>query len=217
MVSVRSIIKTSRLALSCRWLSSAIISVAALSIGLPSPRLLPPSKNVSRKSHDGNNFHVVTPGKRLGFNSIVAFCQLVTPVGLFVFVSIRNSCEDERGINDSRSCCQNTGCFFFFFYFFYYVFVVLPPPTVHLYQQRIKSFFLRPVTFRYFSSLHPLSMFPIFNRLPTFSSINPISFIPFIILGTERHCTLLWCFHLVLCGGEMCNLGYRSLHQYNMI
>lgn len=77
MVSVRSVMNMSRLALSCRWLSSASLSVETLSIALLSPRL-PTSRNVKRKGNNGGAFDGLSPRKPLGVNPIVALRETVT-------------------------------------------------------------------------------------------------------------------------------------------
>lgn len=77
MVSVKSIMNMRRLALSWRWLSSAILSVATLSIAWLSPRL-PTSTNVSRKGSSSSALCGLTPRKCLGAVPIVTFCQAVT-------------------------------------------------------------------------------------------------------------------------------------------
>lgn len=84
----------SRLALSCRWLSSAIISVAALSIALLSPRL-PASKHVNRRGQDRSDFDSLTLKKHFRVNPIVAFCETVTFV-VGVGSVIRNYCFREE-------------------------------------------------------------------------------------------------------------------------
>lgn len=74
MVRVKSIMNMRRLALSWRWLSSAILSVATLSIALLSP-WLPTSTNVTRKGNNGSAFDGLTPRKRLSVIPIVTFCE----------------------------------------------------------------------------------------------------------------------------------------------
>lgn len=97
MVSVKSIMNMSRLALSCRWLSSASLSVETLSIALLSP-WLPTSKNVNRKGNNRRAFDGLTPRKRLGVNPIVNFCETVNVTFVVELVSVvmGNYCLDKK-------------------------------------------------------------------------------------------------------------------------
>lgn len=81
----------SRLALSCRWLSSAILSVATLSISLLSP-WLPTSTNVKRKGNNREAFDGLTPRKRLGRSLIVTAYQNLT----YVVEIVRETTECEE-------------------------------------------------------------------------------------------------------------------------
>lgn len=68
-----------RLALSCRWLSSAILSVATLSMVEVSPWLAT-SENVNRQDKKSSAFDGFTPRKRfvVTLHPIVAFCPTVS-------------------------------------------------------------------------------------------------------------------------------------------
>lgn len=77
IVSVKSIMNMRRLALSCRWLSSANLSVATFSIGSLSPRL-PTRTNAQRKDSNRTALDGLIARRRLRLESIVASGDVVT-------------------------------------------------------------------------------------------------------------------------------------------
>lgn len=112
MVRVKSRIKISKLALSCRWLSSAILSVTSLSNTLLSSPRLWTNKTVSKTGSKNGCFNVFRLSGSLRRNFIVALCEKITTVVCwfsleFTPSNANDSSPRDRNKNTKTSCFQN--------------------------------------------------------------------------------------------------------------